>query len=79
MLYLIVVLATAVTFGRGPAIMASVAAFLTFDWFFIQPLHTFTISDPAEWIALILFLLTAVITGQLAAGQRHRAEEAEHR
>ncbi len=77
MLYLIVVLATAVTFGRGPAVVASVAAFLTFDWFFILPLHTFTVADPAEWVALLLFLLTAGMTGQLAAGQRQRAEEAK--
>lgn len=77
MLYLIVVLATAVTFGRGPAILASVAAFLVYNWFFIEPLHTFTIDDPGEWIALLLFLLTAVITGQLGASLRQRADEAE--
>src|SRR5690349_12259638 len=35
MLYLVVVLATAIRFGRGPAVMASIAAFLIFDWFFI--------------------------------------------
>lgn len=78
-LYLIPVLATAVAFGRGPAVLASVISFLTFDWFFIEPLHGFTIADPGEWIALLLFLLTAGITGQLAASQRQRAEEAEHR
>jgi len=79
MLYLVVVLATAIAFGRGPAILASVAAFLIFDWFFTQPQHTFTIADPAEWVALLLFLVTAVIAGQLAASQRQRADEAEHR
>ncbi len=77
MLYLIVVLATAVTFGLGPAIVASVAAFFIFNWFFTQPLHTLTINDPAEWIALLLFLIIAVITGQLAASQRQRTDEAE--
>lgn len=79
MLYLIVVLVTAVTFGRGPAILASVAAFLTFNYFFIQPTHTLTIADPAEWIALLLFLLTASVTGQLAAGLRQRADVARRR
>lgn len=77
MLYLIAVLATAVTFGRSPAIVASVAAFLIYNWFFTQPQHTLTINDPAEWVALLLFLLVAVIAGQLAASQRQRAEEAE--
>lgn len=79
MLYLVGVLAIAVMFGRGPAIVASLASFLIFDWFFTQPLHAFTIAAPEEWIGLLLFLLTAVVTGQVAAAQRQRAEEAEQR
>jgi two-component system sensor histidine kinase KdpD len=79
MLYLFAVLATAVAFGRGPAIFASIAAFLIFDWYFVQPLHQFTVADPEEWISLLLFLLTATVTGQLAAGQRQRRREAEQR
>ncbi len=79
MLYLIAVLAIATLFGSGPAIFASVIAFLTFDWLFVEPYHTFTVSNTEEWIALLLFLVTAVITGQLAASQRRRAQEAEQR
>jgi len=79
MLYLIVVLAVAVVYGRGPAVVASVAAFLAFDFFFVEPVHTLTVSDPEEWIALLLFLLTAIVTGQLAASQHRRAREAERR
>jgi two-component system sensor histidine kinase KdpD len=79
MLYLIAVLATASAFGRGPAVLASVAAFLTFNWFFVEPRATLTVSDPGEWVALVLFLITAVITGQLAAGQRRQAQEARQR
>jgi two-component system sensor histidine kinase KdpD len=79
MLYLLAVLVSAIRHGRGPAIVASIAAFLAFDWFFVEPEHTFTINDPAEWVALVLFLLTAVVTAQLAARERARAEEAERR
>jgi two-component system sensor histidine kinase KdpD len=79
MLYLVAVLATAVAFGRGPAVFASVAAFLAFDWFFVQPLHQLRVSDPGEWVSLLVFLLTATVTGQLAAGQRQRAREARQR
>jgi two-component system, OmpR family, sensor histidine kinase KdpD len=79
MLYLVAVIGVAVYFGQGPAILASVAAFLAFDFFFIDPRHRFTVSDPAEWVALLLFLTTAIITGQLAARQRLRAKEAESR
>src|SRR6266851_2969187 len=79
MLYLLAVMATAIAFGRGPAVFASIAAFLTFDWFFVEPLHQFTVSDPNEWVSLLLFLLIAIVTGQLAAGQRQRAREAQQR
>src|SRR5438477_733420 len=79
MLYLLAVLATAVAYGRGPAVFASIVAFLTFDWFFVDPIHHFTVSDPEEWVSLLFFLLTATVTGQLAAGQRQRAREAQQR
>src|SRR5215471_16495935 len=79
MLYLLAVMATAVAFGRGPAVFASVSAFLIFDWFFVEPIHQLTVSDPGEWVSLLFFLLTATVTGQLAAGQRQRAQEAQQR
>ena len=79
MLYLLAVLATAVAYGRGPAVFASIVAFLTFDWFFVDPIHHFTVSDPEEWVSLLFFLVTAIVTGQLAAGQRQRAREAQRR
>jgi two-component system sensor histidine kinase KdpD len=79
MLYLIVVLLAATRLGSGPAIFASVVAFLTFDWFFVPPEHAFTVADPEEWVSLLLFLFTAVVTGELAADQRRRAHEAEQR
>src|SRR5579884_1534552 len=79
MLYLLAVMATAVAFGRGPAVFVSVTAFLVFDWFFVEPLHELTVSDPGEWVSLLFFLLTAIVTGQLAAGQRQRAREAQAR
>jgi len=79
MLYLIVVLAVASRFGHWPAVVASVAAFVTFNWFFVEPRHTLIVSEPEEWVMLIVFLLTAIITGELAAGQRRRAEESEER
>jgi two-component system, OmpR family, sensor histidine kinase KdpD len=79
MLYLIAVLGAAILLGRGPAIVASIASFLAFNWFFVEPYHTLTVGDPKEWFALVLFLFTAVITSQLAADQRDRAREAADR
>ncbi|TMC07927.1 MAG: DUF4118 domain-containing protein, partial [Chloroflexi bacterium] len=79
MLYLMAVLGAATRLGRGPAITASIASFLAFNWFFVEPTHTLSVGDPKEWFALVLFLVTAVITSQLAADQRDRAHEAADR
>lgn len=77
MLYLVVVLLAAVALGRGPAIVSAFAAFLATNFFLVEPRFTLAVANPEEWITLILLLLTAVITGQVAAGQERRAEEAE--
>lgn len=79
MLYLVAVLVVAVAFGRAAAIVASILAFLTFDWFFVVPTRQLIVTDPEELISLALFLATAVVTGTLAARERARAQEAEHR
>ncbi|ACZ42969.1 GAF sensor signal transduction histidine kinase [Thermobaculum terrenum ATCC BAA-798] len=79
MIYLLLVLALAVLYGSGPAVLASVAAFLAFDWFFVQPTWSLTIRDPDEWLALCLFLVTALITGQLAGNLRSREAQLHRR
>jgi len=79
LLYLFPVVAVAGTWGRGPAIAAAILAFLSFDWFFVQPFHTFTVDDPAEWLALGVFLLAALYAAQLTAALRQQAQEARQR
>src|SRR5690242_794764 len=76
LLYLLVVLWLAAWVGRGPAILASVLAFLAYDLFFIPPLYRFTVDDPTEWLSLIALLVTSLVTGQLASAVRDRAREA---
>lgn len=74
---LLVVLFAATGWGSRPALLASVLGVLCFNYFFLPPLHTFTIADPQNWIALAVFLITAVTAGQLNARANRRAEEAE--
>src|SRR5690242_1272688 len=76
LLYLLVVLWLAAWVGRGPAILASVLAFLAYDFLFIPPLLRFTVDDPTEWLSLIALLVTSLVTGQLASAVRDRAREA---
>ena len=79
MLYLLVVTTAAFFLGSWPAILASILAFLAFDWYFIEPKYQFTVQDPAEWLALCTFLITSTMTGQLTALLRKRAAEAQTR
>lgn len=77
--YLLVVLALASTRGRYASILASIVAFLAFDFFLVPPLYVFTINRIEEWIALFVFLVTAILTSQLAVLLRKRALEASRR
>ncbi len=79
MLYLLAVMASAIAFGSGAAILASIAAFLAFNVFFVDPKYRLTVSDSEEWVALGLLLITGIITGQLAAALRNRARDAGRR
>ncbi|HAH01383.1 MAG TPA: hypothetical protein DCL75_21620 [Ktedonobacter sp.] len=78
-IYLLVVLTLASTRGRYSAVLASVVAFLAFDFFLVPPLYLFTINRVEEWLALFVFLATAILTGQLASALRERAEQAARR
>src|SRR6202171_1438090 len=77
--YLLLILVLASSRGRVAALVASVVAFLSFDFFLVPPLYTFVISRWEEWIALFVFLATALITSQLAATTRRSVEQARLR
>ncbi|GAC1382715.1 MAG: hypothetical protein NVS4B7_15800 [Ktedonobacteraceae bacterium] len=77
--YLLIVLALASTRGLYAAVSSALVAFLSFDFFLVQPIFTFTIAKTEEWLALFVFLTTAIITGQLASALRQRAEQANRR
>src|ERR1700746_645311 len=77
--YLLVILALASTRGRYAAILASVVAFLSFDFFLVPPLYVFTINRVEEWIALFVFLVTAILTSQLAVTLRQRFDQSHLR
>jgi two-component system sensor histidine kinase KdpD len=74
--YLIAILAIASGWGIAEATMASLAAVLCFNFFFLPPVGTLTIADPQNWVALLAFLITAVVTSQLSGRARRRQMEA---
>ncbi len=74
-LYLFAVLPTAVLFGLVYAVPVSVASMLAFNFFFLPPVHTFSLTDGENWFALAVYLGTAIVVSELAARARRRARE----
>jgi two-component system sensor histidine kinase KdpD len=79
MLFLLTVLLIAVTLGRGAAVLASVLSVLLFDVFFVPPRFSLAVSNIQYLVTFAVMLATGLITGQLAAGLKHKAHEAEIR
>jgi two-component system, OmpR family, sensor histidine kinase KdpD len=60
LIYLVAVVAIAVLGGFWPALLAALAASLLLNWYFTKPLHTLTIAEPRNLLALLLFVTVAV-------------------
>ena len=74
--YLLLVLIVASTWGFSEAAVASLAATVTFNFYFLPPVGTLTIADPQNWVALFSFLATALIASQLSDKAERRALDA---
>ena len=79
LVFLTAVLASAVTWGLWPSLYASVVSVLAFNFFFLPPFYTFTIADPENVVALMFFLVVAVIASNLAGRTRNQAVMARQR
>jgi two-component system, OmpR family, sensor histidine kinase KdpD len=77
--YLVAVVATALVAGTPGAILTAVASFLLYDYLFTAPYHTLTITDPREWLSVLLLLFMGIVVGQLVALERSRTVVAHER
>ena len=73
-IFLVPVVLCAAWFGLWSAIAVAVLSFLACDFFFVDPRYQFTISAPHEFVALVVFLVVAVITGMLASRVREHSQ-----
>jgi K+-sensing histidine kinase KdpD len=76
LLFLLLVLGIATVGRRRIAIVMSVVAMLAFNYFFLPPVHTFTIAAPENLIALFVFLVVAIVASSLSTLANERAREA---
>ena len=78
-LFLLAVLGASVIGGYVAAFLAAIFSTLAYNFFFIDPVHTFTIAAPHEVFALFVFLAVAVVAGGFASRIREQAEVARIR
>jgi len=79
LVYLAAILLTAVLYGLWPSLFAVLVSVIAYNFFFLPPLYTFTISDPANVIALVFFGIVAVLTSNLTARTREQVVSAQRR
>jgi two-component system sensor histidine kinase KdpD len=79
LVFLTAVVAVAVRYGLWPSLLASVVSSLCYNFFFLPPIYTFTISDPVNVAAFGFFILVAIIVSHFAARGRTQAVVAHGR
>ena len=74
--FLLGILFFSAVWGLWVSVFMSLASVIALDYFFFQPIGQFQIDDPQDWVALIAFLITALIGSDLSARARRQAQEA---
>ncbi len=77
--YLVAVLLISTVWGAWLGVLTAVASALAFNYFHIPPTGRFTIAESENWVALVVFLIVAVIGSSVAQVARARATEADQR
>ena len=76
LIFLLLVVAISTIGGVWPGLLASVAGFVLLNWFFAPPIHTFTIANTRDLLALIAFLVIAGVISALVNQAARRAADA---
>ena len=79
LIFTVVIVGAASRYGRAAGLAAAIAGFLCWNFFFLTPIYTFSVSDPRDVVALAVFLITGIVTGSLAGRVRIEAENASAR
>ena len=74
LIFLMAVLLVAIRFGLWPSVYASLLSFAAYNFFFTEPYHTFNVTHREDVLTVILFLVVAVIVGNLAARLKAQVE-----
>lgn len=70
LLYLIPVLISTTLWGLWIGVISAFAAFLAYNYYFLQPYYTFTVHQTQDIVTLLIFLVVAVVISQLVGRAR---------
>ncbi|MFC5830018.1 sensor histidine kinase [Nonomuraea insulae] len=76
LLFLLLVVAAALAGGMWPALTAALLGFGLLNWFFTPPLHTLTVAEPENVVALVIFVLVAAMVSTVVDLAARRSREA---
>ncbi len=79
LLYLLPVLVSATRWGWGPSFFAAFLSVLAFDFFFVPPMFSFTVNEPADLFIFAVYLIVALVTGTMATKLRTELEKSKER
>ena len=79
LVFMTAIVAVAVRYGLLPSLFASVVASLCYNFFFLPPIYTFTITDPTNVAAFLIFIVMAVLVSNVGARVRTQAMAAIER
>lgn len=79
MVFLVVVVVMATRAGTVISLYSALLCAVFFDYFFLPPLHTFTLAGPPEWVSMITFAISSLLASRVAELARQQKEEAEQR
>ncbi|HEX7422156.1 MAG TPA: DUF4118 domain-containing protein, partial [Thermoanaerobaculia bacterium] len=77
--YLIAILFVALWGGLTTSLVSSIVATASYNFFFLPPVRTFTIQDPANWVALASFFIASLVVSRLLVDARTQTAHAEER
>jgi two-component system sensor histidine kinase KdpD len=78
-LFLVAVSIVALSLGTWPAVVTAIGSFLAYNFFFVDPRLTFTVSRAGELLTLVLLLFVGIVISRLAGLQRQREQESARR
>jgi two-component system sensor histidine kinase KdpD len=74
--YLLLILAASARAGRRVGLVLSVVSFFCFNFFFVEPLHSFVVAEPLDWLVLVALLITSAVAAHLLSVAQSEARMA---